>query len=196
MDALKSLVSSLVLTMLLLLPLPVQAHADDWLFSAGYSWLSGFYEIRSAYRQNARDAGRGDDIYPLSIGVFFQAHRRITDRLRAGAGAGPFMLLIDDANHVQIPASLSAKFLFFPDAAYSPYVRAGLSWHYASGDYVSKSRPGVLAGAGMELLRKKRLRLGLEAAYDGARVDIERPYPEDARTIRPGALTLSVFALF
>ena len=185
---------------LLFLLLPTQARAASrggpWIFSAGYSYYSGFEDIRSTYKKNAVASGACHDVVQWSFGFTLQAHRRISESLRIGAGIGPVMTLLKDANHIQVPASVSVITILFPDWTHSPFVRAGFSYHITKGDYLGHSRPGLIAGAGVAFFAQKSLNLTLEAAYDGAYVTIERPAKSTPRKIRAGALVLSISAVF
>lgn len=180
------------------IPTPIPAASGDgpWSFSIGYTYYSGLEKVRSTYKKNAAAAGKSDDIVQWSFGFTVQAHRRISENLRIGAGIGPVMTLLNDANHIQVPASVSVITTIFPNWTHSPYVRVGGSYHMANGDYLTYSRPGLLAGLGIEFYAQKSLHLSLEAAYDDASVTIERPYKATSREIRVGALVLSLSAVF
>lgn len=186
--------------LLLFLLLPSQALAASrggpWIFSTGYTYYSGFEDIRSTYKKNAVASDACHDVVQWSFGFTLQAHRRISESLRIGAGIGPVMTLLKDADHIQVPASVSVIAILFPDWTHSPFVRAGGSYHITKGDYLGHSRPGLLAGAGVAFFAQKSLNLTLEAAYDGAYVTIERPEKFTPRKIRAGALVLSISAVF
>ena len=191
---------SLLPLLLLLLLLPAQALAASWggpwIFSAGYAYYSGFEDIRSTYKKNAVASGADHDVVQWSFGFTLQAHRRISESLRIGAGIGPVMTLLKDANHIQVPTSVSVITILFPNWTHSPFVRVGGSYHITKGDYLGHSRPGLLVGAGVAFFAQKSLNLTIEAAYDGAYVTIERPAESIRRKIRAGALVLSISAVF
>lgn len=188
------------LSALLLLVLPAWVSGasgkDPWIFSAGYTYYSGFENIRSTYKKNAVASGARHDIVQWAFGFTFQVHQRISETLRIGASIGPLMTLLKDANHIQAPASVSAITTLFPNAVHSPFIRAGVSYHIAKGDYLRHSRPGLLGGLGITFFAQKPLHLTIEVAYDGAYVTIERPTKSTPRKIRAGALMLSVSAVF
>lgn len=192
--------NTLFLSALLLLALPAHVFGSDqggpWVFSAGYAYYTGFEDIRSTYKKNAIASGARHDVVQWSFGLTLQAHRRVSETLRIGAGIGPIMSLLKDADHVQVPASVSVIASFFPAWTHSPFIRAGGSYHITKGDYLRHSRPGVLAGLGIAFFAQKSLHLTVEAAYDGAWVTIERPAESTPKKIRAGALVISISAVF
>lgn len=193
-------INILFLSALLLLALPAQvfgvSRGAPWIFSAGYAYYHGFENVRSTYKKNAVAAGANHDMVQWSFGFTLQAHRRICENLLIGAGIGPVMTLLKDADHIQVPASVSVITILLPDWHHTPFVRAGGSYHITKGDYLRHSRPGLLAGLGMAFFAQKSVHLTVEAAYDGSYVSIERPTEPSPRKIRAGVLVLSLSAVF
>jgi hypothetical protein len=79
-----------------------------------------------------------------------------------------------DYHHFEAPLSATVGYTFLPNAGTSPYLRAGATYHYASGTYVEGSKPGLLAAAGVEFGRQGVAVFSVEVAYDQSEVEFER----------------------
>jgi hypothetical protein len=185
---------------LILLMLPVQCFCGDqddlWVFSAGYAHYAGFEDVRSAYKKNAAAEGASRDVVQWTFGFLLEAHCRMTETVRIGGGVGPVMMLLRDADHIQIPTSVSLIASLLPNHTHSPFVRIGGSYHIAAGDDLRHSRPGMLAGLGMAFFARKKLHLTVEIAYDGAYVTIKRFSSRVSEKIRAGSPVFLLSAVF
>ena len=90
-----------------------------------------------------------------------------------GCGVGPWVLLTGDADATLLPVNASLRYAFSPWAKATPYVRAGVSYTFASGDYIESSSAGLVGALGVELLRHKRVGIGIEIGYDASVVEME-----------------------
>jgi len=177
------------------------ASADEWRLHVGLSYVSGFSDVVDAYKDNLEAEGYAitDDVESFPIGIAFNPNYEFDSGFRLGAGLGPLMMILGDREHIEIPLALKAGYSFTPSAGTSPYILAGVSYHYASGDYVDSSSPGAMAAVGIEFFRDKPVGFGVELAYDGAEVDIEIYDSFGNKTIDEIATAktkLSVFAVF
>ena len=108
------------------------------------------------------------------------------------------MMLMGDADHFQMPLSVTAGYTFMQNGPVSPYVRGGLSYHIASGDYVDGSNMGFIGGVGVEFLKNKSntFALALEAVYDSAEVDIENVRTGKTEGIKAAEFVVSLLFRF
>ena len=154
------------------------AIAGGMRWPIGISYVSGFEDVADQYEDNLQAEGYWtSDTEILPVGISFQPYYQWDEGLRVGGGVGPIMMIYGDRDHFQLPLSVTAGYTFMPDGLVSPYVRGGLSYHVASGDYVEGSNLGFIGGVGIELLKSKNFALGLEATYDSAELDIETRTP-------------------
>ncbi len=105
------------------------------------------------------------------------------------------MAAFGDADFFNVPISIDGRFLFIADGAVSPYVRGGVSYNIASGDYVDSSSVGFLGGVGVEFLRDRAVGFGFEISYDTSEVDLD-DWKGGTESVQPRGFMVSVFAVF
>ena len=138
------------------MPATVSSETGALRFALGYSYMSNVKEIKDSYKYLAKDVGDGSSIYNTSMSICFQPYYQLQNGFRDGAGIGPLILILGDAYHVQMPINMTLGYSFFMDSKISPYVRTGISYHIASGDFYSNSKPGFLAVWGLKFLTQNR----------------------------------------
>jgi hypothetical protein len=179
--------------------IPAAGSADpgSWRFALGYSFLSNVNELKDSYKHLSKDAGDDNSIYNTSFSICFQPYYQFQNGFRAGAGIGPLILLTGDATHVQVPVNMTLGYSFFMDSKISPYVRSGISYPIASGDYYADSLPGFFGGVGFEILNTKPLHIGFEAAYDASEILLDRSSDQSSsEKIKTGEVMLFIYADF
>ncbi|MFC1603618.1 outer membrane beta-barrel protein [Planctomycetota bacterium] len=150
------------------------AMAGGMRWPIGISYVNGFTDLADQYEDNLQADGYSTlSADPFPVGISFQPYYQWDDGLRIGVGVGPIMIITGDVDHFQLPFSVTAGYTFMPDGPVSPYVKAGPSYHFASGDDYEGSNLGFVAGVGIEFLKSKKFAMGLEAVYDSAEVDID-----------------------
>lgn len=158
------------------------AHAGEWRVGPGVSVVTGLNDVMDLYENNYNNTHtlyKADTKWLLPFGLAVQGTYQWESGLRLDLGAGPFfMVSSDDDNvdldHYELPVSATVGYTFLPKATVSPYVRVGLAHHFASGEYVEGSSPGLLAAAGIEFARQSFVSFGLEVAMDDSTVEFER----------------------
>lgn len=173
------------------------ADSGNWRFALGYAFLSQADEVKDSIKRLSRDSGDGGDIDSASINLCFQPYYQFASGWRAGAGIGPFMILLGDSQHFQIPLNATLGYSFFKDADFSFYCRSGVSYHAATGDYYAHSHPGWYGGLGMEFFNTRSTHIGFEAGWDGAEISLDSAAGHtNHKKIRTGELTLFLYADF
>lgn len=165
------------------------AHAGEWRVGPGISVVTGLNDVMDLYENNYNNTHtlyKASTEWILPFGLAVQGTYQWESGLRLDLGAGPFfMVSSDDDNvdldHYELPVSATIGYTLLPQATVSPYLRAGLAHHLASGDYVEGSSPGLLAAAGIEFARRSFVSFGLEVAMDDSTVEFERYAPGGAR---------------
>lgn len=172
-------------TALALLACGVPAHAGDWRVGPAVSGVSGINDVSDIYEQNYNNTHTSTQVdvkFLLPIGIAVQGTYTWNSGMRADLGLGPIFILRDNGDgdidtgldHTEVPISATVGYTFIPDGTVSPYVRAGAVYHFASGEYVEGSTPGLLAAAGIEFMRKSVASVSLEVAIDKSKVELER----------------------
>jgi len=161
-------------------------------YPVGISYVSGFEDVVELYEDHLRT--EADTTIP--IGLTFDPYYQFESGLAVGAGVGPVMLASGDVDMVNVPINVSGRYYFDPEGSFSPYLRAGLSYNIASGDFVEGSTLGVFGGAGVEFFRTNPVSWGLEVVFDTSTVEFERAFSTGTRDIKPIALKIGMFIIF
>lgn len=178
-------------------PVMLAGETGSLRMAAGYAFLNRVDDIKDSYKHVLRATGKDRDIYNASLGLTFQPYYQFNNGLRAGAGVGPFILLIGDARHFQVPLQAFVGYSFFPDDALSGYVKCGMAYHAASGDFYSTSEPGFCAGLGCEFANTRKVHIGFEILHDASRIVLNQTNPGAPREkIKTGQLTFFLYADF
>ena len=153
---------------LLLLAFTGSAQALEW--RLGLSYASGVSDVPDLYEDNLRLAGREADVdlkFPVGIAASFLYDW--TAEWRTDVGIGPVFAIGGDVKHLEVPLSATMGYNFLPYSRYSPYVRAGVIHHFASGDQYSSSTPGLYFAVGVDFTH-----FTLELATDQSKVEFDR----------------------
>lgn len=163
------------------------AHAGEWRVGPGPAGATGLNDIADLYEDNFNSTNtfyQADVDMLLPIGISVQGTYQWDSGVRLDMGLGPFFMITsdpyddDDADvdldHTEVLSSVTVGYTFIPSGNVSPYVRAGLAYHFVSGDYVEGSTPGLLAAAGIEFSRQSFASFAFEVAVDKSEVEFER----------------------
>lgn len=146
------------------------ADAATWRFSVDAAYVSGIDDVADHYENNLRLAGFDADVdvqFPLGFG--FGATYLWQSNVRADLGLGPMFYISGDVHHFELPISATLGYSFLSNENFSPYVRAGIVYHYVDGDQYSGTSPGLLAAIGVDLYS----RFAVEIATDQSEVEFD-----------------------
>jgi hypothetical protein len=157
-------------------------QAQSWRFGVGVAYVTGISDVADHYEDNLRRAGRDADV-DLRLPVGFGAIATYLWRsdLRADVALGPMFSISGDVHHFELPLSSTIGYSFMSGSSMSPYVRAGLVYHYVDGDQYSGTSPGLLAAVGVDLAH-----FTFEIATDQSEVEFDA-----LACATPGACTLT-----
>jgi hypothetical protein len=166
-----------------LLALP--AYAGEWRVGPGIMGVTGVDDVSDIYEENFNNTNPFIELevkFTIPVGLSVQGTYTWDSGVRMDMGLGPMFFLADTGDgdvdtgleHTEVPISATVGYTFMPGSNVSPYVRAGIVHHVASGDYVEGSSPGLLGAVGVEFLRNRFCMVALEIAFDGATVELER----------------------
>jgi hypothetical protein len=118
----------------------------------------------------------------------------------AGATVGPTTIVtVDNVPAGSVSASYAVpvgpflRYTPWPKAAFSPYVRAGVKYVVAGGNYES-SDVGFSGAVGVEVWRTKKVGVSLEAGYDTSKIKVTEGIHSSSVNF-PG-FTVSLSAVF
>ncbi|MFH2064224.1 MAG: outer membrane beta-barrel protein [Pseudomonadota bacterium] len=182
------------------------AEAQGWRFPIGLTGVTGYGDVVDLYEENLEAAGyTTEESWNVPVGISFNPYYEFGSGFRIGTGFGPMSYLMtsgtsDDVYFFDVPVNANIGFTFFPDASIAPYVRAGVMYHLAAGEYVEDVSPGFFAGVGIEFMRNRKVALGLEVAVDFSEIDFEKYSRNSSQmtieSIKPYDVMISIFAAF
>lgn len=144
------------------------AHAVEW--RLGVAYASGVSDVADLYEDNLRLDGRQANVdlkFPVGAAASFVYDW--TTEWRTDIGVGPIFVIGGDVRHLEVPLSATIGYQFLPYSRYSPYVRGGVIYHFASGDQYESSTPGLFAAIGVDFTH-----FALEIATDQSKVTFDR----------------------
>src|SRR6266576_6156379 len=158
-----------------ILAFPVgNARADEWTVGPGVAYVSNINHVLDIYKADVRAQGKTVEVdTALPVGISFDADYQMSTRLRIGGGVGPYFRLRGDVKHFELPISGTVGYLFMPESNASPYVKAGLVYHVASGDFYESSTPGLLIAGGFDFARRSPLSGTIQLSFDASKVELD-----------------------
>jgi len=186
-----------------IIPSPA-ANNTEYHFEAGLAYASGVQNVVDQMKTNF--GFESDNTW--SIGVRLSAYALTPGGFGYGAGVGPAeFFTVKDYNHYYnhhddtntsyiIPVFADLRYYFPKDGYLAPYVRAGISYPIAGGDYIGGGTPGPLVALGTLVWEHRVVAIGVEAGYDGSKVEVKDGYWHQAEKVRSTEFTFSVFARF
>jgi hypothetical protein len=148
------------------------AHALDWRaveWRVGVAYATGLNDVADLHEDNLRASGLEADVdLKVPLGLAGGVTYDWPSGLRLDVTLGPTFFIGGDVSHSELPVGASIGYNFAREADISPFVRAGLIHHIASGDYETGSSPGLLIAAGVDFHR-----FTVEVALDNSEVDFE-----------------------
>jgi hypothetical protein len=158
---------------MLFLVFPAAAARAEWHAGPGVAIVRNINDVLDVYEESLRAQQDTVDVTKrIPIGIAFDVHNQYDTGLRVGFGLGPYFRLTGDASHFELPLNGTVGYTFAPENNTSPYVKGGLVYHFASGDFHSKSELGPLAGVGLELGRSSDLNFTIELSIDRSKVEL------------------------
>lgn len=191
--------------LVLVVGISTQAKAE-WRFPVGLTGVTGYGDVVDLYEDNLEAQGYiTEESWNVPVGISFQPYYEFNSGFRIGTGFGPMSYLVtsgtdDDVYFFNAPINANIGFTLFPKGSVAPYVRAGVIYHLAAGDYVEDVSPGFFAGIGVEFMRNRKVSLGLEVAIDTSEIEFERYSSSSSaityEDIKPYDVMISIFAAF
>ena len=175
-------------------------QAGEWRFPVGLSYVGGIDDIGDLFEDNLEAEGYWtDSVTPIPVGIAFRPYFEFDSGLGIGMDFGPLMAVTGDVSFVNLPVNVNCRYAFLPDSNISPYIRGGIAYNLAGGDYVDSKNPGLFGAVGVEFLRQKMVGVGFEIAVDKSEIEFEdkRVWQTNKnKAIEPVGIGISIFAVF
>lgn len=180
-------------------PFLVLSHAADsehdgkFHFQVGLAYASGVDKLGDTIEAN-NPAFTVDTIIP--VGLTLGAYYEITHGVAAGVTVGPALLGLGDADFYVVPIQADVRWYILPEKKITPFIRGGVAYSFAGGDFIESGSPGFVVGGGIEFFRDKHVGFGLEAAYNSAEVDVKATAKGPKQSIKVNEITASIYVRF
>jgi hypothetical protein len=135
-----------------------------------------------------------DTVWP--IGVTVNPYYEFGNGFAAGMEIGPGIIGSGDADFYVLPVGIEGRYTFMRESTVSPYVRAGVQYAFAGGDFIDTAGAGVYVKAGLEYGHSSRFGWGLEAGYSSTPVEVEPGGGEGSEDAHPYNFTIGIFARY
>ena len=160
---------------LAILAFPVaNARADEWSVGPGIAYVSNINHVLDIYKADVLAQGKTIDVdKALPVGISFDADFLSNTGLRIGAGLGPYFRLTGDVKHFELPINGTVGYSFIPEGQATPYVKGGIVYHIASGDFYESSTPGLLVAGGLDFARRSKISGAIELSFDASKIELD-----------------------
>ncbi len=186
-----------------IIPSPAASNTE-YHVELGLTYASG---IENVINQMEKTIGfERESTWP--IGLRISAYAKMESGIGFGMGVGPWTTInVEDRRYYPyhnndvkvsyiVPVFADIRY-YFPRAGFlTPYIRAGVAYPISGGDYIGAGDPGPLVALGAHAWEHRYVTIGIEAGYDGSKVEVKSGYLHAAEKLRPTEFTLSVFASF
>jgi hypothetical protein len=169
------MVRAFVAAAIAILAFPVaNARADEWMVGPGIAYVSNINHVLDIYKNDVKAQGKTVDVSKaLPLGVSFDADYQSHTGLRIGFGLGPYFRLSGDVKHFELPINGTVGYMFMPAEQASPYVKGGIVYHIASGDFYESSTPGLLVAGGLDFARRSKISGAVEVSFDASKIELD-----------------------
>ncbi len=151
-----------------------EARAGEFHVPFGITFVQGSYNVMDKLKQNFRVT----DSFVWPVGLSLSPYYEFSSGLGIGVEAGPATFLqvqrsfgSTSYNYI-VPVGGYVRYSFLRDHDISPYVRAGMHYNFAGGDFLKAGDAGVFGMAGVEFLHRQRPRIAIEMGYDDSSVKV------------------------
>ena len=175
----------------------IPGWSSDWKFPVGLSYVTGFDDVGELYKENLHTIySNVNEDHTVPIGITFSPYIEFDSGVGLGGTIGPVEDISGGADLFNLPVGLNVRYFLFPNATASLYVRGGVNYNIASGDYVDSSIPGLAGGIGLEMLRNRHVGISCEVLYDSSEIEFERLSTGGTKKVKPSEWVFSLQAVF
>lgn len=183
-------------------PLLAQESSSDsgstWRFKVGVNYVSGLSDLMDAYESIGYESD-----FEWPIGIDFSAGQNFSNGLGWDVNIGPVAAILGDVEAVLVPVGVAGRYSFNAGGDTVPYVRAGVEYLFATGDYLNDGDFGFVGGIGIEFNADGSVGWGFEARYDSTEIEFTRGWGWDGdeyvsmrQDIQPYEFVLGAFMTF
>ena len=189
------------LLVILLASLFLSAHsvsAAEWHNSFGIGFINVNDDLEDIHRSNIQAEGLDDSEFEsaLSWGYFYQPYYLYDNGFALGLGIATPTGIVAEEFFFNIPLHADARFFIGLQSSVSGYVRAGIRYNMAFGEYVEGTDPGVIFGIGLLFDWNENTKVGIEFTDDSSEIEYRDVANNRNESINLNQSIISVVATF
>lgn len=162
------------LLFLLCIVIPTHILAAEWHNSFGIGIIDVNDDMEDIHRSNLQADGLDDSEFETALnwGYFYQPYFLYDNGFAVGLGVASPTGIAAEEIFMNIPLHVDVRYFITPDSEFSAYIRAGIRYNLAFGEYVEGSEPGAIIGLGILFRWNQSTKLGLEFTDDNSEIKI------------------------
>lgn len=151
------------------------AFAAEWHNSFGIGIIDANDKVEDIYRSNLQIEGKDDADFQATLdwGYFYQPYYLYDNGFALGLGIATPTGIFADEILVTFPIHVDIRYFISFHSELSAYIRAGMRYNVAFGEYVEGSKPGVIAGLGLLFQWNESTKVGFEFTDDSSEIEIK-----------------------
>lgn len=172
--------------------------AGEWHNSFGIGIIDADDEIEDIHRSNLQAEGLDDSEFEAALnwGYFYQPYYLYDNGFAYGLGIATPTGIIAEEHFLNVPLHVDVRYFVSLGSEFTAYLRAGIRYNLAFGEYVEGSDPGVIAGIGVLIDWNEGTKVGFEFTDDASEVEIRDIANNQNRSINLNQSILSLIVAF
>jgi len=148
--------------------------AAEWHNSFGIAIIDANEDVEDIYRSNLVAEGKDTSDFQAAMdwGYFYQPYYLYDNGFANGLGVATPTGIIAEEILFTFPVHVDVRYFFNPQSSFSAYIRAGIRYNVAFGEYVEGSKPGAIAGIGLLFKWNELTKVGFEFTDDNSEIEI------------------------
>jgi hypothetical protein len=176
------------------------AGGDSFHWEIGLTYASGVNKVTDKLELNFGVTKKS--VWP--VGLKLGGYEEFSSGWGIGGSVGPCMLIEvqnafgsgDTSHSYIIPVTVDARYNFPIGGGAKAYVRFGVTQPFVSGDYLGSGTMGPVVAIGSEVWHGSAVSVGIEAGYDGSKVEVNGTFYSSAAKVTPVGFNAGIFVRF
>lgn len=147
--------------------------AAEWHNSFGVGVIDVNEDLEDIHRSNLQyEAKTETDVTAaMDSSYFYQPYYLYENGFAVGLGVSLSSAIIADEIFINMPLHVDVRYFFSLQSEFNAYVRAGVRYNLAFGEYVEGSKPGSIAGIGLLYQWNDNVQIGFEFIKDSSEIE-------------------------
>lgn len=150
------------------------ASAAEWHNSFGIGVIDVNDDLEDIHRSNLQAENIDDTDFETALnwGYFYQPYYLYDNGFAWGLGIATPTGIIAEEIFLNTPLHVDVRYFISAGAEFTAYIRAGIRYNVAIGEYVEGTNPGSILGVGLLFNWNEQTKIGIEYVDDNSEVEI------------------------